>query len=145
MGQAPMTMHSSTALTRCVPALRPRAGEPSSTPKPAAARASAVERVREKIAALGCDRVWARGSGSQVLLGLRGADAYARLTPVRETLRASLFGLAFRDEGEASATEPSSPASRRGWHPLLLVDTLEDLVEHALVAVDAIPEDPGAH
>jgi hypothetical protein len=122
-----------------------RAGEPASTPKPAQTqtvlRASAVERVREKIASLGCDRVWARGSGSQVLLGLRGEDAYARLTPVRDSVRGSVFGLAFRDAGETSATEP--PTSRRGWHPLLLVDTLEDLVEHALVAVDAIPE--GSH
>jgi hypothetical protein len=135
-----MTMHSSTALTlRDLPPLRPRAGEPASTPKPSQAglRASTVERVREKIAFLGCDRVWARGSGSQVLLGLRGEDAYARLTPVRDAVRGSVFGLAFRDE-EASSADP--PTSRRGWHPLLLVDTLEELVEHALVAVDAIPE-----
>jgi hypothetical protein len=100
-------------------------------------RASTVERVREKIASLGCDRVWARGSGSQVLLGLRGEDAYARLTPVRDAVRGSVFGLAFRDE-ETSSADP--PTSRRGWHPLFLVDTLEELVEHALVAVDAIPE-----
>jgi hypothetical protein len=100
-------------------------------------RVSTVERVREKIASLGCDGVWARGSGSQVLLGLRGKDAYARLTPVRDSVRQSLFGLAFRDEDDASF---ASKTARRGWHPLLLVDTLEDLVEHALVAVDAIPE-----
>jgi hypothetical protein len=137
-----MTMHSSTASTlRDLPALRPRASEPASTPKPSESRpvlrASTVERVRERIASLGCDRVWARGSGSQVLLGLRGEDAYARLTPVRESLREALFGLAFRDEEDTSS---SSPTSRRGWHPLLLVDTLEDIVEHALIAVDALPE-----
>lgn len=139
-----MTMHSSTALTlRDLPPLRPRAGEPASTPKPSHAqtqtvlRASTVVRVRERIASFGCDRVWARGSGSQVLLGLRGEDAYARLTPVRDAVRGSVFGLAFRDEETPSADPPTS---RRGWHPLLLVDTLEELVEHALVAVDAIPE-----
>ena len=141
-----MTMHTSTALTlRDLPPLRPRAGEPASTPTPSPSqtvlRASAVERVRTKIASLGCNRVWARGSGSQVLLGLRGEEPYARLTPVRDSVRGSVFGLAFRDEGENSSADP--PTSRRGWHPLLLVDTLEDLVEHALIAVDAIPE--GAH
>jgi hypothetical protein len=72
-----------------------------------------------------------------VLLGLRGEDAYARLTPVRESVRETLFGLAFRDDED---TPSSSETSKRGWHPLLLVDTLEDLVEHALIAVDAIPE-----
>jgi hypothetical protein len=98
--------------------------------------------VREKITALGCDRVWARGAGSQVLLGLRGEGAYARLTPVRQ----ALFGLAFReDEGtgrpaDADAEASEVPASGPGWHPLLLVDTLEDLVEHALIAVDVLPE-----
>jgi hypothetical protein len=133
-----MTMHSSTASTlRDLPALRLRASEPASTPKPNSVRASTVERVRERIASLGCDRVWARGSGSQVLLGLRGEGAYARLTPVRECLREALFGLAFRDDEDTSS---SSPTSKRGWHPLLLVDTLEDLVEHALIAVDALPE-----
>ncbi len=93
-----------------------------------ATKISTVERVREKIASLGCERVWARGAGSQVLLGLRGEEAYARLTPVRE----SLFGLAFRDE------DPSGGG--RGWHPLVLVDTLEDLVEHALIAEGELPE-----
>jgi len=101
--------------------------------------------VREKIASLGCDRVWARGAGSQVLLGLRGEDAYARLTPVRD----SLFGLAFRaehpehsehaeqaEQGKRDEGAGSGPAS--SWHPLLLVDALEDVVEYALIAVDAV-------
>jgi hypothetical protein len=102
-------------------------------------RRSLVERVREKIASLGCDRVWARGAGSQVLLGLRGQDAYARLTPVRD----SLFGLAFRAQSDAAvaAPTPSDAAQSEAasaWHPLLLVDALEDVVEHALIAVDAV-------
>lgn len=105
-------------------------GETTRAAKPASARISTVERVREKMASLGCERVWARGAGSQVLIGLRGHDAYARLTPVRE----SLFGLAFHDE-ESPADAPSG----RGWHPLILVDTLEDLVEHALIAEGALP------
>jgi hypothetical protein len=102
---------------------------------------STVERVREKIASLGCDRVWVRGAGSQVLLGLRGHEPYARLTPVRECF----FGLAFRDDQslcepcDDEAERTDVPASGPGWYPLLLIDALEDLVEHALVAVDALP------
>lgn len=80
-----------------------------------------VDRVRDAIASLGCDRVWARSAGPHVLLGLRGDDAFARLTP----LGGGQFGLAFR--------APST------WEPLLLVDALADVVEHALVAVDALP------
>jgi hypothetical protein len=122
-----MMLHPSTAPTVKVSGEQPRA------PKPTSARVSLVERVRERLAELGCERIWARGAGSQVLLGLRGEDAYARLTPVRD----SLYGLAFR-----TPTPPPTAAVSpiHGWEPLLLVDTLEDLVEHALVAVDAIPE-----
>src|SRR5262249_14800019 len=100
-------------------------------------RRSLVERVREKIASLGCDRVWARGAGAQVLLGLRGQDAYARLTPVRD----SLFGLAFRAQtgaGVAAESDAAQSEAAAAWHPLLLVDALEDVVEHALIAVDAV-------
>jgi hypothetical protein len=119
-------------------------GEHPRAAKAASARVSTVERVRARIASLGCDRVWARGAGSQVLIGLRGEEAYARLTPVRE----SLFGLAFRDDEtsnqcgprEGDAEQADVPASGPGWQPLLLIDALEDLVEHALVAVDALPD-----
>jgi hypothetical protein len=87
-----------------------------------------LERVRDAIDALDCDRVWARSAGSHVLIGLRGHDAFARLTP----LGGGAYGLAFR-ASEASTTHTNA------WEPLLLVDELVDVVEHALVAVDAIP------
>jgi hypothetical protein len=67
--------------------------------------------------------VWARKSGHHVLLGIQGEDAFARLTPLGGTQ----YGLAFR------APEPQS-----GWQPLLLVDELKQVVEHALVAEGAL-------
>ena len=73
-----------------------------------------LDRVRDVLDALDCDRVWARTSGPHVLIGLRGDEAFARLTPL---------------------------AHNNAWEPLLLVDELEDVVEHALVAVDAVPHD----
>ena len=82
-----------------------------------------LERVRERLEALACERVWTRGAGPHVLLGLRGDEAFARLTP----LGAGSYGLAFRAlDGNA-------------WEPLLLIDDLDSVVEHALVAVDATP------
>ena len=95
--------------------LQASVASPASPPRPL------VDRVRDAIASLGCDRVWARSAGPHVLLGLRGDDAFARLTP----LGGGQFGLAFRG--------PST------WEPLLLVDALADVVEHSLVAVDALP------
>jgi hypothetical protein len=87
---------------------------------------SALQLVRDAISALGSTRVWARGTGHHVLVGLAGDDAFARLTP----LGGSAYGLAFRSHNEGYA------ALR--WEPMLLVDELGDLVEHALVAVDAL-------
>jgi len=87
-----------------------------------------LDRVRDAIDALDCDRVWARTSGPHVLIGLRGDEAFARLTP----LGAGSYGLAFR-AAEARTSHTNA------WEPLLLVDELEDVVEHALVAVDAVP------
>lgn len=90
-----------------------------------------LDRVRGAIDALHCDRVWARTSGSHVLVGLRGEDAFARVTP----LGGGAYGLAFR----AAAARSARATHASAWEPLLLVDGLEDVVEHALVAVDAIP------
>jgi hypothetical protein len=103
-------------------------------------------RVRAAIGSLGCgsDRVWARSSGGNVLLGLSrsdasarpltGADAhvdaYARIVPLGN----GSYGLAFR------AVEACS-SHTNAWEPLLLVDELHAVVEHALIAVDAIPAD----
>ena len=91
-----------------------------------------VERVRERITRLGCgcEKIWARGAGSHVLVGLRGEDAYARVSPIR----GSLYGLAFRNE-----SGPANGNASERWEGLLLIDTLADVVEHALVAVDALP------
>ena len=87
-----------------------------------------LERVADVIDALGCDSVWTRSLGPHVLLGLRGREPYARLTP----LGGASYGLAFRAiEARASHTN--------AWEPLLLVDDLTSVIEHALVAVDAVP------
>jgi hypothetical protein len=87
-----------------------------------------LDRVLCEIDALDSTCVWARSSGPHVLLGLRGREAYARLTP----LGGASYGLAFR------AIE-ASPGHKNAWEPLLLVDDLASVVEHALVAVDAVP------
>ena len=94
-----------------------------------------VERVRDTVTSLqGTLRrprtVWARGSGLHVLLGLYGEDAFARLTPLGGTS----YGLAFRSAG-AGPRASEGP----GWEPLLLVDELEQVVEHALIAEGALP------
>jgi hypothetical protein len=99
----------------------------SRTSPPAAGRLS-LQRVRDAVAALGCPHVWARASGPHVLVGLPGDDAFARLTPLGGTA----YGLAFRSSGAGE----ESGGSR--WEAMLLVDELRELVEHALVAVDAL-------
>jgi hypothetical protein len=97
----------------------------SRTSPPAAGRLS-LQRVRDAVAALGCPHVWARASGPHVLVGLPNDDAFARLTP----LGGAAYGLAFRSSGEEGG------GSR--WEAMLLIDELRELVEHALVAVDAL-------
>jgi hypothetical protein len=87
-----------------------------------------LDRVSDAMDALGSDGVWARSTGPHVLLGLRGCEPYARLTP----LGGASYGLAFR-ANEAHSTHTNA------WEPLLLVDDLVSVIEHALVAVDAIP------
>jgi hypothetical protein len=62
-----------------------------------------------------------------VVVGLHGDDAFARLSP----LGASAYGLAFRAPVDERSGTPR-------WEPLFLVDELRELVEHALVAVDAL-------
>jgi hypothetical protein len=87
-----------------------------------------LDRVSDAMDALGSEGVWARSAGPHVLLGLFGRDSYARLTP----LGGGQYGLAFR------AIEASSRHTN-AWEPLLLVDDLVSVIEHALIAVDAIP------
>jgi hypothetical protein len=114
----------------------------------AAAEPSAiVERVRKVASALGCAGVWARATGPYILLGLRGGDAFARLT----ALGGASYGLAFRAGlgredsgagGDGVAPVEATSAARRGagkWDPVLLIDELVDVVEDALVGASALP------
>ena len=98
-----------------------------------------VERVRKVASALGCAGLWARATGPYILLGLRGGDAFARLT----ALGGASYGLAFRagfgiDDGEDATSKRQSGGVT--WDPVLLIDELVDVVEHALVGVRALPE-----
>lgn len=96
--------------------------------KPSHSPRSLLQRVADAVASLACDRVWTRSAGPHVLIGLRGDDSFARVTPLGN----GSFGLAFRaSEARSSHTN--------AWEPLFLVDDLAAVVEHALVAVDAIP------
>jgi hypothetical protein len=115
---------------------------------PAPEPSAIVERVRKVASALGCAGVWARATGPYILLGLRGGDAFARLT----ALGGASYGLAFRaglgredaeaDGGDGVAPVDATSAARRGagkWDPVLLIDELVDVVEHALVGASALP------
>jgi hypothetical protein len=88
-----------------------------------------LSRICDLIDGMGCETVWARSSGPHVLLGLRGHECFARITP----LGGASYGLAFRALG-------ASPSHTNAWEPLLLVDDLASVIEHALVAVDALPD-----
>jgi hypothetical protein len=96
--------------------------------------APVLRRIREAIDALGCgrDRVWAKSSGVNVLLGLARREPFARVVPFGN----GSFGLGFR--AMPAAARAASQRQASGWEPLLLVDELEAVVEHALIAVGAI-------
>jgi hypothetical protein len=100
-----------------------------------------VERVRKVVSALGCAGVWARATGPYILLGLRGGDAFARLT----ALGGASYGLAFRagfgtgDSNDAGGGSGKSNGGGATWDPVLLIDELVDVVEHALVGASALP------
>lgn len=103
------------------------------------ARASATllaDRVRERASALGCDEIWARAAGRHVILGIGELEAFARITPLGE----SAYGLAFRTppafHGSLATAKGTASASR--WAPLLLIDELAAVVEHALIGEGAI-------
>jgi hypothetical protein len=80
-----------------------------------------IERVGDALAALACTRVWVRGAGRHVLLGLNDEEPFARLT----ALGAGSYGLAFH-------------GGTRGEWELLLVDDLPAVVEHALIGANAL-------
>jgi len=98
------------------------------------AEPSIVERVRKVATALGCAGVWARATGPYILLGMRGGDAFARLT----ALGGTSYGLAFRS-GIGGSDDSGRRAGGATWDPVLLVDELVDVVEHALVGAAAVP------
>jgi hypothetical protein len=103
-----------------------------SNASPASEPFQVIERVREVATTLGCAGLWARATGPYILLGMRGGDAFARLT----ALGGASYGLAFRAPAEAQRRAPAA------WDPVLLIDELTDVVEHALVGVSALPS-PG--
>jgi hypothetical protein len=105
-----------------------------SNASPASEPFQVIERVRKVATTLGCAGLWARATGPYILLGMRGGDAFARLT----ALGGASYGLAFRAPVEAEAKR-RAPAA---WDPVLLIDELTDVVEHALVGVSALPS-PG--
>jgi hypothetical protein len=94
-----------------------------------------VERVRKVTTALGCTGVWARATGPYILLGMHGGDAFARLT----ALGGTLYGLAFRAGVGEKVVENPRKLGGATWEPVLLIDELVDVVEHALVGARALP------
>lgn len=89
-----------------------------------------ADRVREAARDLGCGVAWARSIGPHVLLGLGESEAFARVTAIG----GNAFGLAFRSQDD----EAESGQAESKWEPMLLVDNLSDVVEHALVAEGAL-------
>jgi hypothetical protein len=84
----------------------------------------AVDRVRQRLAAQGCGHLRARSYGQHILIEAsanakpRDRDAVARLTELGE----DVYGLAFRRE-------------QGGWEPILLIDTLDEVVFDMTVAI----------
>ncbi len=105
-----------------------------------------AERVREAACTFGCEGAWARAAGRHVILGVGEDEAFARVTPLGD----HAYALAFRSpsrvdsefESESTPTPPSATASAPAWRwePLLLIDALTDVVEHALIGHGAIHE-----
>jgi hypothetical protein len=79
-----------------------------------------LDRVGDMLSAVACTRVWVRGAGRHVMIGLTGQEAFARVT----ALGAGSYGLAFQGGID------------RRWEPLL-VDDLRSVVEHALIGGEA--------
>jgi hypothetical protein len=98
-----------------------------SNASPASESYAVLERVRKVASALGCSGIWARVTGPYILLGARGGDAFARLT----ALGGESYGLAFRTTAEPDRRAPAA------WDPVLLIDELSDVIEHALVGAGA--------
>lgn len=102
---------------------------------PATSARSYADRVRDVARFLGCANMWARASGRHVLLGIGDGEPFARVTP----LGGGAYGLAFRNPCHADgASEEASAAPPKPWEPVLLVDVLPAVVEHALIGEGAL-------
>lgn len=86
-----------------------------------------LARVRCALKVLRARQAWARTAGEHVIIGIKGGEAFARITPVGPP-GSGCYGLAFR----------TTAGPRGAWDPMLLVDGLSDVVEHALVAEGAV-------
>ncbi len=104
-----------------------------STAVPIANGRPLADRMRDAARSLGCTIVWTRAIGPHVLLGLGDGEAFARVT----ALGGNAFGLAFRCEREKAETATGAYAESK-WQPMLLIDDLSDVVEHALIAEGAL-------
>lgn len=101
--------------------------------------------------------LWVRAAGRHIIVGRGENEAFARITP----LGPEAYGLAFREPEAADANDASadaiganadggagtdtSAASRSRcarWAPLLLIDALADVVEHALIGEGAMDQPP---
>jgi hypothetical protein len=102
---------------------------------PATSARTYADRVRDVARALGCASMWARASGRHILLGINDDEPFARVTP----LGPGAYGLAFRTPAQAEgAPETESDPHAKTWQPILLVDVLPQVVEHALVGEGAL-------
>jgi hypothetical protein len=86
--------------------------------------AAVVDRVRQGLVAQGCGHLRARSYGQHILIEPsahpkpRDRDAVARLTALGD----DVYGLSFRRE-------------QGGWEPILLIDTLDEVVFDMTVAI----------
>jgi len=92
------------------------------------------ERVRLMALGLGCRGAWARAAGLHVILGMGPDEAFARITPLGN----HAYGLCFRSPGAGNGERALATGAHR-WAPLLLIDGLAEVVEHALVGEGALP------
>jgi hypothetical protein len=91
---------------------------------------SPVDRVSRRLAAISCSHLRARGYGQHIVIEPsdrdkpRDRDAIARLTALGE----DVYGLSFR-------------RAEGGWEPMVLIDTLDEIVwEMAAAVTPDVPE-----
>jgi hypothetical protein len=100
----------------------------TANPSPPSVPHPAIDRVRDRLAALECLHLRARAYGQHIVIEpststkTRDRDALARLTALGE----DVYGLAFR-------------GSRGGWEPMVLIDTLDEIVWEMATAMTPDP------